>query len=339
MNEQQTNIEQRLIEYYEGRLEGTAYDEVKTWIVSSKENRRMARRVYSLLLAVDVHQVCKEIDAEKALKKVKDRKIVQKKSISWWGWGQRAAAILILPLIGILIWQQSRIQSVLSVAKTLEIRTNPGMTTRLHLPDGTYVCLNSGSTLIYPSNFTGNTRSVHLMGEAYFEVTKDAQHRFVVHTPSQSAVEVYGTHFNIEVYPDHPNITTTLTEGKVGFLYKKGTTTQRAMLDAGQKLIYDTTNQRLSRHLTSGLSELSWTEDKIMFENTPLLEALHMLGKRFNVDFIVRNTRLNKNRFTGNFTTQRLEKILKYFEISSRIRWRYLNDPDVHQEKMRIEIY
>ena len=111
MNEQQTNIEQRLIEYYEGRLEGTAYDEVKTWIVSSKENRRMARRVYSLLLAVDVHQVCKEIDAEKALKKVKDRKIVQKKSISWWGWGQRAAAILILPLIGILIWQQSRIQS------------------------------------------------------------------------------------------------------------------------------------------------------------------------------------------------------------------------------------
>ena len=74
-------------------------------------------------------------------------------------------------------------------------------------------------------------------------------------------------------------------------------------------------------------------------ENTPLPEALHMLGKRFNVDFIVKNTKLNANRFTGTFTTQRLEKILKYFEISSRIRWRYLNDPDVHQEKMRIEIY
>lgn len=80
MNEQQTNIEQRLIEYYEGKLEGTAYDEVKAWIASSEENRRMARRIYSLLLAVDVHQVSKEIDTEKALKKVKGRKIAQKKS-------------------------------------------------------------------------------------------------------------------------------------------------------------------------------------------------------------------------------------------------------------------
>lgn len=80
MNEQQTNIEQRLIEYYEGKLEGTAYDEVKAWIASSEENRRMARRIYSLLLTVDVHQVSKEIDTEKALKKVKGRKIAQKKS-------------------------------------------------------------------------------------------------------------------------------------------------------------------------------------------------------------------------------------------------------------------
>ena len=240
MNEQQTNIEQRLIEYYEGKLEGTVYDEVKAWIASSEENRRMARRVYSLLLAVDVHQVSKEIDTEKALKKVKGRKIAQKKSISWWEWGQRAAAILILPLIGLLIWQQSRMQSASPVAETLEIRTNPGMTTRLHLPDGTYVCLNSGSTLTYPSSFTGDTRSVHLVGEAYFEVAPNTQHRFVVHTPSQSAVEVYGTHFNIEAYPDDPNITTTLTEGKVGFLYKEGTITKRAILDPGQKLIYDT---------------------------------------------------------------------------------------------------
>lgn len=339
MNERQTNIEQRLIEYYEGKLEGEACDEVKAWIASSEENRRMARRVYSLLLAADVHRVRKEIDTEKALKKVKGRKIAQKRSVSWWEWGQRAAAILFLPLIGLLLWKQSHMQSVSPVAETLEIRTNPGMTTRLHLPDGTYVCLNSGSTLTYPSSFTGDTRSVHLVGEAYFEVAKDAQHRFVVHTLGQSAVEVYGTHFNVEAYPDNHNITTTLTEGKVSFVYKEGTTTKRAILDPGQKLIYDTTSQRLSRHLTSGLSELSWTEGKIIFENTPLPEALRMLGKRFNVDFIVKNTRLNKNRFTGTFTTQRLEKILKYFEISSRIHWRYLNDPDIYQEKIRIEIY
>lgn len=339
MNEQQTNIEQRLIEYYEGKLEKEAYDEVKAWIASSEENRRMARRVYSLLLAVDVHRVRKEIDTEKALKKVKGRKIAQKRSISWWEWGQRAAAILFLPLIGLLLWQQHRLQHAEPMAEMLEVRTNPGMITRLSLPDGTTVCLNSNSTLSYPFRFTGDTRSVNLSGEAYFEVAKDTEHRFIVHTPSQSAVEVYGTRFNLEAYPNDPNITTTLTEGKVGFLYKEGTTTKRALLEPGQKLIYDVSSQNLSRHRTSGISELSWTEGKIIFDNTPLPEALRMLGKRFNVDFVVKDTRLNKNRFTGTFTTQRLEKILKYFEISSRIRWRYLNDPDIHQEKIRIEIY
>lgn len=339
MNERQTNIEQRLIEYYEGKLEGEACDEVKAWIASSEENRRMARRVYSLLLAADVHRVRKEIDTEKALKKVKGRKIAQKRSVSWWEWGQRAAAILFLPLIGLLLWQQHRLQHAEPMVEMLEVRTNPGMTTRLNLPDGTTVCLNSGSTLSYPSLFTGDIRSVSLSGEAYFEVAKDAEHRFIVHTPSQSAVEVYGTHFNLEAYPDDPNITTTLTEGKVGFLYKEGATTKRALLEPGQKLIYNASDQSLSRHRTSGLSELSWTEGKIIFDNTPLPEALHMLGKRFNVDFVVKDARLNKNRFTGTFTTQRLEKILKYFEISSRIRWRYLNDPDIHQEKIRIEIY
>lgn len=339
MNEQQTNIEQRLIEYYEGKLEGKAYDEVKAWITSTEDNRLMASRIYSLLLAVDVHQVRKEIDTEKALKKVKGKMNEQKKVISWWEWGQRAAAILFLPLVGLFLWQQNRIEQSKPMAEMLEVRTNPGMTTRLNLPDGTSVCLNSGSTLSYPSCFEGDTRSVSLSGEAYFEVVKDAERRFIVHTPDQSAVEVYGTHFNLEAYPNNPNITTTLTEGKVGFLYKEGTHTRRTMLKSGQKLVYDTSSKSLSLHRTSGIAELSWTEGKIIFQNTPLPEALHMLGKRFNVDFIVKNPGLNTDRFTGTFTAQRLEKILRYFEISSRIRWRYLNDLDINQEKIRIEIY
>lgn len=339
MNRQQTNIEQQLIEYYEGKLEGQACNEIKEWIDSSEENRRMARRVYSLLLATSIYQTRPLINTEEALRKVKGKRSKTQRRIGWWEWGQRAAAILFLPLVGLLLWQQHLILRTEPMAEMLEIRTNPGMITRFQLPDGTSVCLNSGSTLSYPSKFTGSTRSVKLAGEAYFEVTPDAKRRFTVHTPNQSAVEVYGTHFNLEAYPDSPNITTTLTEGKVGFLYQKEGIIKRAMLAPGQKLVYNSSTQHLSRHLTSGLSELSWTEGKIIFENTPLPEALHMLGKRFNVDFTVREPSLNENRFTGTFTTQHLEKILKYFEISSHIRWRYLNDPDINQEKIQIEIY
>lgn len=339
MNKPQNNIEEQLIKYYDGKLTGAEYEEIKLWITASKENHQQARRIYSILLAMDVQQIHKKIDTEKALEKIRGKKILQKRKISWQEWLQRAAAILFLPLIGLLVWQQNELQINKHEAAMLEVHTTPGMTTRLKLPDGTFVCLNSESTLSYPSKFTGETRSVHLSGEGYFEVTKDKSHRFIVNTPNHSAIEVYGTCFNIEAYPESPNITTTLTEGKIGFRYKKGKTIKQVLLNPGQKLIYNASNQDLSCYQTSGTSELSWKDGKVIFENTPLTEALHMLSKRFNVDFHVKKTELNNNHFTGTFTTQRLEEILKYFEISSHIRWRYLNTPNINQEKMQIEIY
>lgn len=43
----------------------------------------------------------------------------------------------------------------------------------LTLPDGTKVQLNSKSTLLYPHEFTGDSRSVFLLGEANFKVKPD----------------------------------------------------------------------------------------------------------------------------------------------------------------------
>ena len=239
MDNPMVDIEQRLIDYYDGKLTDAELYEVKSWIDASDESRREARRVYSLLLALDVHEARKATDTEKALKKVKGRRIAGRKTTNWWQWAQRAAAVLFLPLVALFVWQQMRISQDDLLVEAMEVRTNPGMTTRLTLPDGTLVYLNSGSVLSYPSKFVEEIRSVSLSGEAYFEVVKDPQHRFIVNTPQQSAVEVYGTHFNVEAYEGDTRITTTLTEGKVGFLYREGTTMKQTLLCPGQKLVYE----------------------------------------------------------------------------------------------------
>lgn len=54
----------------------------------------------------------------------------------------------------------------------MEVRTNPGMTTSVELPDGTEVVLNSSSSLRYPSRFADDKREVKLVGEAFFSVAK-----------------------------------------------------------------------------------------------------------------------------------------------------------------------
>ena len=367
MSEQHPIPEQRLFDYYDGRLGESERNEVKSWIEASEENRRTARCIYSLLLATDTNRMRQITNTEEALRKVKGRKIVQRRKVAWWQWAQRAAAVLFLPLALLAAWQHSLLDGREPVAGLLEVRTNPGTTTCLTLPDSTRVWLNSSTVLSYPSRFGDGTRDVRLSGEAYFEVSKDPARRFVVHTPQESAIEVYGTSFNVEAYADAPYITTTLTEGKVGFRYRHGMDTRRADLAPGEKLVYDvaardvslhktnglsescwkdgliifdnTPLREVSLHKTNGLSESCWKDGLIIFDNTPLREALHMLGKRFDVDFTVTNPKLDNDRFTGTFGTQRLERILQYFEISSHIHWRYADDPAPGQGRANIEIY
>lgn len=342
MNEQGTPMEQRLFDYYDGRLGADESRDVQSWIEASDENRRTARRVYMLLLALDTRRVRQLTDTEGALKAVKSKGRIRppRRTAGWWQWAQRVAAVLFLPMVLLAAWQYNRLQHDDTMAAAdIEIRTNPGMTTRLTLPDHTQVWLNASSVLTYPARFAEGTRAVRLRGEAYFEVAKDPQSRFVVHTPGQSAVEVHGTRFNIEAYPDHPYVTTTLTEGSVSFLSPGEHETRRTRLEPGEKLIYDTDTRQLTRLATDGASELSWKDGLIIFDNTPLEEALHMLGKRFNVAFTVTNPDLTDDRFTGTFSDQQLEQILRFFKISTGIGWRYVDSPDPKQEKLKIEIY
>ena len=84
----------------------------------------------------------------------------------------------------------------------------------LLLADGTRVWMNSESKLVYPVQFTGERREVEMEGEVCFLVAKNERQPFIVKTKGVS-VEVLGTFFNVEAYPEDQAITTTLVEGRV----------------------------------------------------------------------------------------------------------------------------
>lgn len=332
-------IEELLPRYCEGVATEEERLQVEMWMSESDENRRMAKQIHALYLATDTVNVMKKVDTEKALLKVKSRMSGNRhKRTMWWQWTQRAAAILFIPLLVALMLQYWG-GNEQELAQIMEVKTNPGMMTSLTLPDGTLVYLNSESTLSYPSRFDNDTRNVTLQGEAYFEVAKNPEKKFIVSTSHQSQIEVLGTHFNVEAYEKEDRISATLVEGKIGFIYKSNDVSKKVLMDPGQKLIYDSKDNKVQLYVTSGESEIAWKEGKIIFRNTPLEEGLRMLEKRYNVEFIIKNDRLKGDSFTGTFTNQRLERILEYFQLSSQIRWRYLNSPDMKDEKSKIEIY
>ena len=83
----------------------------------------------------------------------------------------------------------------------------------LTLTDGTRVWMNAESSLRYPTAFVGKERTVEITGEAYFEVSHSRM-PFKV-KDGDAAVEVLGTHFNINAYEDENKTRVTLLEGSV----------------------------------------------------------------------------------------------------------------------------
>lgn len=333
MSENNINIVEELLpRYCDGNVSAEEKEKVEIWIRQSEEHYKIAQQIQLIYLASDTIAIMDQVNTDNALDKV-DGRIRRSQLKTLFMWGQRVAAILFIPLLAaylleVLIPEKRDI-------RMLEVRTNPGMTTNLTLPDGTKVNLNSESSLVYPETFDGDFRSVRLEGEAFFEVVKNPEKRFVVTTPHNARVEVLGTSFNMEAFKWDSIVSTTLISGKVAFISRSG----QVNMKPGEKLVYNIQADRASIYQTNGEAEISWKNGMIIFRKTPFEEALRMLTKRFNVDFVVSNNKYVKDFYTGSFTNHRLEQILDIFNASSGIKWRYIPSENQLDRKSKVEIY
>jgi ferric-dicitrate binding protein FerR (iron transport regulator) len=175
---------------------------------------------------------------------------------------------------------------------TQNIHVPPGNRTSLTLPDGTFVWLNSNTTLKYPSMFSGEKRIVELNGEAYFEVIENKKTPFIVKTNKYN-VEVLGTTFNVEAYDDM--FSTALFTGKVK-LYKDQREEESVLLNNGEfaELIDNTLQVSLIE------SEVyRWRDGLIIIEDKSFEEIMQLFEKYFGQKIIIRNNKVKKLGYRG----------------------------------------
>lgn len=317
-----SRMESLLIRYYNDDLTPAECAEVEAWMDSCEENRTLAGQIYSLCFAADALDAKQRIDTRAAFQKVRARIRAGRRRL-WLQRFERAAAVLLLPLIGLSAWLLS--QSGYKYNSIVEIRSTTGMVSVVTLPDSSRVWLNSDSYLRYPARFTGKERRVTLFGEGYFEVAKDARRKFVVSAQS-AEIEVYGTEFNVEAY-DGDYIRTTLVSGRVGMKYDDvNHRRQLVRLMPEQQAIYNAKTGVMYLNEADIRSNTSWKDGKIILHSTSLEDALRMIGNKYNVTFLIRNDRLRSSKFTGTFSNQSLDVILKYFNLSSNIRFKQLDE-------------
>lgn len=317
--------ETTLLTYFSGSASPAEKEIIESWLEQSAENRKLARDVQYLYFAADTLSTIRQTDAPASLKIVK-KKIRRNRQVSIFGWCQRIAAILFIPLLLSTTYHLFKEEPV----EYIEITTNPGMITAVDLPDGTKVWLNSESTLRRPTKFAGKTREVSLSGEAYFQVAKNDKQKFIVSTENSLKIEVLGTKFNIEAYKNDPYIATTLEEGSVRLSYETpGKEINSLTMIPDQKVIYCKQTGKAEKQEAYVSSDIAWKDRKIILRNTPLEEVLKKLSHRFNVEFIIKKEALKKNSFTGTFDTQQLGQVLEHIRISSDINYRIIApEPD-----------
>lgn len=176
------------------------------------------------------------------------------------------------------------------------IATPAGGQYQVVLPDGTKVWLNALSSLTYPTSFVSLvSRKVLLTGEAYFEVAKagPANHRlpFIVSSKGQE-VEVLGTHFNVNCYPEELASATTLLEGSVA-VSKDGI--YKEILKPGQQALVNT-GIKVKEIDTS--AAIAWKNGLFKFENASITTVMHQFSRWYDVDVEYEGTK-PENRFNG----------------------------------------
>lgn len=154
----------------------------------------------------------------------------------------------------------------------------------IELPDGSTVELNSGTTLHYNRLYSLTNRKISLNGEAYFSVEK-SEEPFIVEA-NGSAIQVTGTEFNIRSWANDPakETTVTVTEGNVEF-YPEGKRTQNVSLRAGQTSRLNPDMSLPSQPAEVSTDEaLAWRNQRLVFQETPLIVILHDLERSFDVN-------------------------------------------------------
>ena len=237
-----------------------------------------------------------------------------------------AAACLVFGLLSFFYWKN---YSGNYNAKSYQVTAARANVSKIVLPDGTKVWLNAGSEIFYETNYGNKNREIRLTGEAFFDVVKDAEHPFIVHTATMR-IKVLGTAFNVRSYANDNVSETSLIRGRIELTTTSGPD-HRIILKPSQKLTILNKKRAHSNegdalitlsalHTTktdSLPSEAQWLENKLVFDNEYFDEVAKKMERWYGVSISFKNDGLKEKRFSGKFATESLNTALEALRATS----------------------
>ncbi|MBL4624984.1 MAG: FecR family protein [Flavobacteriales bacterium] len=297
---------------------------LEAWIARSPGNQIAFNGAKQLYLA-SAQKPAVNTDAawNKLNSRIKDNTHEQSKVVSI-NWRRNIAAVLVvaLGLLGLL--------KLMSGGEMIEVFALNGVQ-EVILEDGTHVHLNKGSKLFYPEKFSGDYRNVELIGEAFFDVAKNKNNPFIIHTTQGAKIKVVGTSFNVVAREQTDVVEVVVETGKVILTedYENNENSSSVELIPGEIGIYSQTQKQAKKSVNINPQFLFWLNKTLIFKKTDLKTVVATLNGIYNVDIHLKNEGLSNCRITATFKNEQLETILMIIEQTLNVK---VNARDGHIE-------
>lgn len=327
-------IEESLLYRYEQR-ECTPSEkrEVEAWLKADSAHQKKFKELKKIWEVELIEEDYTGFDTKKAWKRFKDQNIESqnKKTHSINSvrdtirWGYYAAAAVILIAVGIYSYQNFYKPSLPVSPSPQKIVTEKGERTRITLGDNTKITLNAASTLTIPADYMVETRTVHLKGEAFFEVQHNEELPFIVVSGDRYAKDL-GTKFNVNTY-ESKVLEVAVQEGAVSMGEMDGNSPKEAQAD-------------LTAHQVGTLSESGrvniqkvedfdlfsgWTKGKLVFNEAPFAKVCRQLERRFDVECVIEDQSLNQRTLTASYNDIPLNEVLDVLSLTLDISYNKKN--------------
>lgn len=166
---------------------------------------------------------------------------------------------------------------------------------KVALPDGSRIQLSANSSLRFPKAFDPEKREVYLVGEAFFEVVKQPQQPFLVHT-DEIVTRVIGTSFRVKAFKNQRDVSVDVKTGKVTVYIRQSEESNldpknSVTLTPNQKVIYEAAHEGLQKRVTENPIPLT-KNIPLIFDDAPIREVFQAMERVYGIPILYDKTSL-----------------------------------------------
>jgi transmembrane sensor len=298
-------MDELMIRYLQGVCTAEEKSLFEAWLLASEENRKQFHETKVLWYASRIEFFGSREQLDKALATLNhniEQHPTRRGKTVYMQWMRYAAIFIGAAAIAWLFWIKNHHPVSTPAMITASVR-HTDSSQLVVLSDGTRVWLNSNSRIIYPQQFSGDKRTVQLEGEAYFDVTHDQAHPFIIHTAAID-IKVLGTAFNVQAYAKENGVEAILVRGKIAITDSLGH--DLAVMAPGQMAQY--AKNKLTVTNVNPDQYTNWRYGNITLNGADLKTIANKLSELYQVQVTIDPSISDTTRYNFAFSKRKQVK-------------------------------